>query len=338
MTRRPKEDKKIVSLIRMINLIQQMPGIKPKELARRLGVNERLIYRYKNDLNEANIPITSDGYGRGYTYAGDFAMYPIDLTEKELVSFTMVPMAIQQLGAQEVPKEWLLAYEKIAAALTKGKQEKRHAWQKLSEHILLGTALSKYLVNEDQREDEGEPRNDLGDLLVAMAEHRTIDVVYHTLSRDTINKRLIDPYYLIPRDNRFYVIGYCHRQQSVRTFRFSRFRHMTLTEETFDKGKFDLAKYLTNVWAIDKKDEDVRFVVDFSPNIARYVLEEEISVKPNITQFDDDSIRMEVTVSGGDEFLRWLLQYGPEAEIIEPEAYREKMRDYIKKWKKMYLS
>lgn len=337
MSAKQKDDKKVVSLIRMINLIQQAPGIKPKELAERLGVNERLIYRYKNDLNAANIPIKSDGHGKGYTYAGDFAMYPLNLTDKELVSFTVIPMAIRQLGNQ-VPKEWLLAYEKIAASLTREKLESRRTWQKLSEHILLGTSLGTHVVNDDGDGvfNEEESVRDLGDLLVAIAEQRTIDVVYHTLSRNTINKRKVDPYYLIPKDNRFYVIGYCHLKKDVRTFRFSRFRKMTLTGDTFDKGKFNLEKYLANVWAIEKKDESVRFVVRFSPNISRYVLEEEVAVKPKVTKYEDDSIRMEVTVSSGDEFLRWLMQYGPEAEIIEPASYREKMRAYVEKWAEMY--
>lgn len=336
MSARQKEEKKIVSLIRMINLIQQAPGIKPKELAERLGVNERLIYRYKRDLEDANIPIKSDGYGKGYTYAGDFAMYPLDLTEKELMSFTVIPMAIRQLGNQ-VPKEWLSAYEKIAASLTSSRRDRRRTWQKLSEHILLGTSLSTQLVNAGEQDvDSGAEGRDLGDLLLAIAEQRTIEVVYHTLSRDTINRRKIDPYYLIPKDNRFYVIGYCHLKKEVRTFRFSRFREMTLTKETFQKGTFHLGKYLENVWNIEKKDENVRFVVRFSADISRYVLEEEVAVKPKVTQNEDGSIVMEVTVSSGDEFLRWLMQYGPEAEIVEPQHYREKMRALVGRWSRLY--
>ncbi|WP_054950147.1 helix-turn-helix transcriptional regulator [Numidum massiliense] len=340
-----KEEKKIVTLIRMINLIQQSPGIRPKELAERLDINERQVYRYKSDLEAANIPIKSDGYGKGYTYTSNFAMFPLDLTEKELVAFTVFPMAIQQLGDQ-VPKDWLLAYEKIAAAITKGKETTREAWHKLSEHILLGTTVqppTEEDTSEEIHDESGtygiseKTSNNLADLLIAIGEQRTIEIVYHTYSRNTINRRKVDPYFIIPRNNRLYVIGYCHLKDAVRTFRFNRFREMKLTEETFDRGNFDLHKYLANVWVIDKQDDNVRFVVWFSPKIARYVLEAEVSVKPKITiDEDDDSVLMEVTVSSGDEFLRWLLQFGPEAEIIEPPSYREKMRHYAQKWQQMY--
>ncbi|WFA21731.1 WYL domain-containing protein [Paenibacillus mucilaginosus] len=36
------------------------------------------------------------------------------------------------------------------------------------------------------------------------------------------------------------------------------------------------------------------------------------------------------------EFLNWVYQYGPAAEILEPKAYRDAMRERLERWREPY--
>ncbi len=84
--------------------------------------------------------------------------------------------------------------------------------------------------------------------------------------------------------------------------------------------------YLSNLWQVFDESKSIRFKVRFSKNIARYVREEIYYANPVITEIADGDLLLEVTIKSGSEFLRWLMKYGSEAEIISPEEYRLKMK------------
>ncbi|WP_227939954.1 WYL domain-containing protein [Alkalihalobacillus deserti] len=70
---------------------------------------------------------------------------------------------------------------------------------------------------------------------------------------------MLDPYYLIPRDHRFYLIAYCHEKKGVRTFRLSRFLELKQTEEAFTKQDFNLKEYFQHTWSIIQGTDKIHF-------------------------------------------------------------------------------
>jgi predicted DNA-binding transcriptional regulator YafY len=93
---------------------------------------------------------------------------------------------------------------------------------------------------------------------------------------------------------------------------------------------------MKHTWSIERGEEQIRFKVRFHPDAARYVKEEELFLKPVMAMQKDGSLLFEVTVNHDREFLNWLSQYGPDAEILEPRSYREVMRAKLDRWKKLY--
>jgi predicted DNA-binding transcriptional regulator YafY len=87
---------RLIRLIRIITLIQSKPGILARELAERCETTERTIYR-DLELLSVMIPITNQGHGKGYTFVGNFSLYPINWNEQEALAFTMLPSVISQV-------------------------------------------------------------------------------------------------------------------------------------------------------------------------------------------------------------------------------------------------
>src|SRR5690606_16223741 len=108
-----------------------------------------------------------------------------------------------------------------------------------------------------------ESPNFLQPIIQAILEQRTIETVYHTQYRNETTERRVDPYYLVPREQRFYLIGYCHLKQDIRTFRISRFRSVELTNGQFDKAGFNIRQYLKNTWSIERGEKNTTFKVKF---------------------------------------------------------------------------
>jgi predicted DNA-binding transcriptional regulator YafY len=310
--------------MRIINLIQTKPGILARELAERCETTERTIYRDLEALHAMNIPISNFGHGKGYAFISNFSMYPLDWTEQEALSFSMLPSVLEQIKPL-LPEGFDSAYEKVMGAHHKEKSRRADIVRHVADVIQLGTPA--------YREDG---RTFLYDIIQATLTQQTIRTVYYSQGRNEESQRDIDPYYLVPRDYRFYVIGYCHTAADIRTFRISRFRDVKLLNRTFDKGDFNLKAYMKNTWSIERGEDQIRFKVRFSPDAARYVKEEELFVKPKMTAQKDGSLLFEVTVNHDREFLIWLSQYGPDAEILEPKSYRDVMREKLDRWKKLY--
>jgi predicted DNA-binding transcriptional regulator YafY len=315
---------RLIRLMRIINLIQSKPGILARELAERCETVERTIYRDLEALHAMNIPISNFGHGKGYAFISNFSMYPLDWTEQEALAFSLLPSVLEQIKPL-ISEGFDSAYEKVMAAHQKEKSKRRDIVQHVADVIQLGTPAN--------REDG---QTSLYDIIQAILSQQTVHTVYYSQGRNEESQRDIDPYYLIPRDNRFYIIGFCHTSKDIRTFRISRFRDIKLLDQTFDKSDFNLKTYMKNTWSIERGEEQIRFKVRFHPDVARYVKEEELFTKPKMTPQKDGSLLFEVTVNHDREFLNWLSQYGPDAEILEPKSYREIMREKLERWKMLY--
>lgn len=317
---------KMSRLLRIVNLIQNSPGIKVKELAEICEVTERSIYRDLNTISEAGIPITrSDGRGNGYTYIGNFAMYPLDWTTEEATAFSMLPGMVKQ-NILQIEPYFQTAFEKVMATYNKEQKHQKKNILELASHIQTGKPLNKIGIQE----------NFFLPIFESIISNKTLKVKYETKSRDEITERFLDPYYLIPRESKFYLLAYCYKREEFRTFRVSRFIEVEATEITFSKRQLDIQKFFQNTWSIIKGNMELHFKVLFNKNVAKYVKEKELFATPKLTEYKDGSLLFEVTLNHDKEFLRWLRQYGPDAEILEPIEYRGIMKDEISRWSEIY--
>lgn len=312
---------KVIRLFNIINAIQANPGISAADLAFKCDVNIRTLYRDIEDLS-LFAPITNEGRGTGYKFMGKFFMYPLNFTEQEALVFSLLPSVVDK---DKLPPGFDSAYNKVMGTHYKEKSRQNNLIENITDIIQMGSPAYRK-----------ESPNFLQPIIQAIIEHRTVETVYHTQYRNETTERKIDPYYLIPRDQRFYLVGYCHLKQGIRTFRISRFQQVEVTGELFDKGDFNIKQYLKNTWSIDRGEKNMKFKVRFDPDVARYIKEEELFVHPRMKDMKDGSLIFEVTVNNEKEFLKWVMQYGPSAEILEPQSVRIKLKEQLSEWHKKY--
>ncbi|OAB39080.1 DNA-binding protein [Paenibacillus macquariensis subsp. defensor] len=113
---------RLIRLMRIITLVQVMPGILARELAERCGTTERTIYRDMDVLSAMHIPIFHQGYGKGYKFIGDFSLYPLDWTVKEMHAFASLSNIMEQIKPL-LPQEFESAYEKVMAVSYKNNSD-----------------------------------------------------------------------------------------------------------------------------------------------------------------------------------------------------------------------
>lgn len=312
---------KIVRIFNIINAIQSNPGISAPDLAFKCDVDVRTIYR---DLRLLDViaPITNTGKGTGYRFMGNFHLYPLNFSEQEALVFSLLPSMVDQ---DKLPPGFHTAYDKVMSTHNKEKSKQNSIIENITNIIQMGTPAYRK-----------ESPNFLQPIIQAILEQKTIETVYHTQYRNETTERKIDPYYLVPRDQRFYLIGFCHTKQDIRTFRISRFLKVEPMTETFDKSDFNIKGYLKNTWSIEQGEKTIIFKVRFKAEVARYIKEEELFVHPRMQDCKDGSMIFEVTVNNENEFMRWIMQYGPAAEVLEPASARETLKVQLAEWLEMY--
>ena len=77
--------------------------------------------------------------------------------------------------------------------------------------------------------------------------------------------------------------------------------------------------------------------IRFSADQARYIKERKWSKTQKIEDQDDGSIILSMSTSGWWDIKRWILSYGAEVEVLEPEELRDHILKEINIAKEHYI-
>jgi predicted DNA-binding transcriptional regulator YafY len=160
----------------------------------------------------------------------------------------------------------------------------------------------------------------------AAVNHRTIDMIYKTMSRGgEENRRKVDPYKVMFFDSTFYLIGLCHLRSEVRMFVLDRIKMMNVTVETFEiPSGFDLETYLQSPFRVIH-DKPVKVEIQFDKKAAGYIKEKIWHHSQEIEPQKDGSIIFSAEVAGTEEVKHWVMSWGTSAEVLSPEFLRREI-------------
>jgi len=160
----------------------------------------------------------------------------------------------------------------------------------------------------------------------AAIERRSLDITYHTFSRGAITKRKVDPYRLFYFQGGLYVIGLDHLRDDIRIFALERIREWTVTEEVFTpRADFDFDTHMKSALGIFR-GEEVEVRVRFRPSAAPFIAERQWHESQELVSAGDGSVVLMMRVADTLELRRWVLSFGSEAEVLEPDSLRQEIR------------
>jgi predicted DNA-binding transcriptional regulator YafY len=154
-------------------------------------------------------------------------------------------------------------------------------------------------------------------------------MAYYSGSSDQLKLRTVDPYGFVMFGGGWYLVGYCHLAKERRIFKISRIKELRVTDRHYSiPDDFDISAYAkSSLFTPSGAERRVR--IRFSPKIARWILESNSQAKKQ----KDGSALLELKASGFAWLARWVLQYGIEAEILEPPQARDEVLRILEKRK-----
>jgi predicted DNA-binding transcriptional regulator YafY len=206
--------------LRTLEILQNRPGVTADELAARLGVTERAARRYVGILREAGIPVESarGPYG-GYRLGRGTRLPPVTFTQAEALGLVMAVLDGQPAATD--------ADDLVGSALTK-------VIRALPESVSRQAAALREHASAapDRRSARPDPAVTSA-LVAAIAARRRVRLTYRSESGKEWDAE-VDPWAVVVRYGRWYLLCHAHRPDAIRTYRVDRVGDVQQTGHPFE--------------------------------------------------------------------------------------------------------
>jgi predicted DNA-binding transcriptional regulator YafY len=296
-------------LITLLMLLQRNPNQKAADLAHSLGVSVRSLHRYMAMLEGMGIPLyTERGRNGGFSLVRGYKMPPLVFSPEEAAALF--------LGTSLVSELWGRLYQDAAqGALAKlenvlpDEQRQEAAWAR---RTLAATGLHR--VGLDAQLPV------LEDLRSAIHEQHRVSLLYHAMGKAEPARRKVDPYALVHRQGWWYVVGYCHLRQALRSFRIDRIRQLAVLAETFDPpADFDIQAYLA---AEPRPPTQVQVRLKFFAEGA--LVAHSLAVMwSELEPQADGSVAVSMATPDLEYAAQFVMSFGPLVVVLDPDELRQ---------------
>ena len=278
------------------------------QLAERLEVNQRTIYRDMERLCRAGIPLRSDrGRNGGISIMEGYAMDRTLLTDADRGAILAGLRSLDSVSGTGY-------YKRLMEKLPQSREAAEDDCVVIDLASWYGPVLA--------------PR--LAELKDACARRRVVRFTYCSPKGDS--ERVVEPYKLVFRWSSWYLHGWCREREDWRLFKLGRMLDLEVLEETFPpRPAPDPITPLERVYP-DALQASIRFAP-----AARWRLIDEYGAG-SFTQEPDGSLLFRRGFPDREELFRWVLSFQEQAELLEPEGLRRELAARIKKIGQKYDS
>lgn len=234
---------KLDGMLSILWLLKANEKMTAEKMAETLEISVRTVYRYIDLLTVSGVPIISEsGHGGGFALPVTFSSFPLFFDATELQAMVHSTQLARQ-AAYPFTESLERALKKIEHRLHESQLED------------LRRRSSNLQIVEPSRNPP--LQSILRDLERAVDEKTTVSVAYAKSERGVPQERLLDPYGLFYRLNRWYLVAYCHLRLAVRVFRADRICGISLSDQTFRQpDPFSAKDYFMRVIREQEPEDD----------------------------------------------------------------------------------
>lgn len=301
----------MLAILWMLNTGEKITA---KQIADKLEMNIRTVYRYIDALSASGVPILSDaGHNGGYTLQNNFIQSPLlfDMDEKKALLHAAV-------FAKEAGYPLSAALDSATSKLF---QYSNEAQGRTLDHHRMGLDVINCT-------DSASFEVKLSALDKAIAGENAVEIEYRTGRDEHHQKRKINPYGLVYWNHKWYVVGFCHLRREVRSFRVERILKIELSEDAFIRPEVFSPRdfFLHNLLPIgDEKSQMCTLLI-----IGRAEALDDLCIHWYLGHYLKERSFEQAVFTLDEETLHayvpnLLLSYGKSIKVLEPHSMKDKM-------------
>jgi predicted DNA-binding transcriptional regulator YafY len=310
--RRSGKRDRLARLTRTIAVLRAHPnGIRPAELAKRVGTSVRTVYRDLRAIEgEIGLGVWSEDGAWGMLET-EF-LPPLKLTLPEAMAVVLSARLMVRYADKYDP-DLASAFEKLGEGLP----------PTLAAHV----HRTLDVLAQHSRDPVFSRHVHL--LTRAWAERRVVTLDYRPAryGRDSgARPATVRPYLIEPslQTHALYLIGFDEERKALRTFKIERMRDVALTPRTFEPPEpGSIEETLRRAWDIIADQPETEVVLRFVPSVAARVREATWHPTQRVEEEPDGSLVWRGRISGTIEVRLWILSWGDDVEVLSPPGLRQ---------------
>lgn len=298
-------------------------GVTVQELADDAGVNLRTIRRDLKLFQQLGLPLEEQSGENGKKFwriAEEGRLPALQLTVEEAAALFIGQRLLEPLAGTVFWKASRAAFDKIRSRL--GAAALRHL-EKLADGFHQ-TASGK--------SDYSEKAQLIDELVMAIEDRRLTVLTYHSLrSTEPVTYYDVHPYALVFHKGALYLVAWSCDHEEIRTFKVDRLSDVDVQGLQFERPRdFQIQKHLAGAFGLIRRDGPPTTVkVRFRSTVVRILEEKQFHESQTVSRRRDGSADVEFRLTAFEEFLSWILSFGPHAEILEPTDLRQRLTQML---------
>jgi len=292
-------------------------GATVRELAGEMGVSEKTIRRDLEFLQGINYPIEEAVGDRGrktWRYIGNGSLPPLTFTYDEAAALYLARRFLEPLAGTNLGDAADSALQKIRCTL--GEKALEFFDQVLGTFHIADTAVGDYTSKAEI----------IDSLQIAVEEHKVTRLTYQSQHATKPAARDVHPYKLVHHKHSLYLFAFDPEWCMVRRYKVDRIEQAEVAQSVFEPpGDFDVQRHLAGSFGIYGGSGDVTVVVKILSAAVRYAVESKRHHRGVLTHQRDGSLLVRFQLSSTVEIKSWVLSFGANAVVLEPETLRHEI-------------
>jgi predicted DNA-binding transcriptional regulator YafY len=303
-------------VLAVLALLQAHGRMSGAELAQRLEVNIRTLRRYIIMLQDLGIPIEAErGRNGAYVLSAGFKLPPMMFTNEEALALTIGLISARRLNLADTDRAVESAFAKLERVMPIDLKGRVRA---LTETITLDTNITSSTPPSEVV---------LSTMSSAAQLQQRVHIEYHApQGEDT--ERDFDPYGLTYYLHKWYVVGYCHLRQDLRSFRLDRITHISTINAQFRRPEgFDPLAHMMQAIATMPRKYTFELLLKTDMDTAQ----KEVFDVLGVLEAGKDGVIMRGSVEDLDWLTRQISIFSFDFVVLKPDELRAELEKHSAK-------
>ncbi len=311
----------LARLFRVMDLLSRPGGATKKEIADIAGTQKRQVDRIINAIENMGIPVydhkpdgerekiwsIEDGYLRKLP---NMRIPDPDFTIPELFVLSFIRGSTSIFHNTEISRYAESSFEKLKGFAS---SELFDVFERMESAFV---NRFRFVKNYSGLEDL------MMDILEAIIGRKKAVIRYNSFKSGEIKEYKVKPLHFFEDNGGLYLMVQIDSTEAIYTFALERIKSIEITSEPFAyPSDFNASEFLNRPFGLFM-DDCFECKIWFSAHVAKYIRERPWSDKQKITENTDGTIILEMQTCGWFDVKRWVLSFGKDARVIEPEKMR----------------
>ncbi|NPA95270.1 MAG: WYL domain-containing protein [Thermodesulfobacteria bacterium] len=158
----------------------------------------------------------------------------------------------------------------------------------------------------------------------AIARKIPVKISYEAISTGELTYREVEPYLIVFKNGRFYLVGHCRRRNAVRFFAINRIKVLVKSHGQPYEIPKDLNKKIDLTFGVFQ-GEKIDVEIKFNSDAAKYLKETVWHPTQQLEDQPDGSVLFRARMPDTVQLKAWILSWGAVAKVLKPDHLRDEV-------------